>query len=142
MQPDVAYLGQKDAQQARIVQQLIRDLNMDLVLRVLPTIREKDGLAMSSRNQLLKSSSRRSSRVLFDALQEARRLIQWGEHRGAVVVRRMEKMIRQAPKGRVDYATVVDPESLKQMRTIRKPALVLLAAWVGGVRLIDSDLIE
>lgn len=137
VEPDVAYFGQKDAQQARIVQQMIRDLNFPIAFRILPTVRESDGLAMSSRNQRLSSSARRASRVLFEALQEARRLIEWGERRGSVVERRMRAVIRREPQAQVEYAALVDPKELKRVVAIRGPVWAILAVRIGPVRLID-----
>ena len=138
VQPDLAYFGEKDAQQARIIKQLIQDLNFDLTLRICPTVREKDGLALSSRNRLLSSSARRSSSVLFQALQEARRLIKCGERRGFIVVRRMKGLIREkVPGARIDYAAVVDRKTFESVRTIQGPMYLLLAVWIGSVRLID-----
>lgn len=142
VQPNRAYFGQKDAQQARIVQQMIQDLNFDVQLRVLPTIREKDGVAMSSRNQNLSSGARRSSRKLFEALQGARRLIEWKERRGSVVIRRMRDSIKDLPGARIDYVAVVDPETLQPVKQIRSDVLILLAVWFGKVRLIDEMLIK
>ena len=138
VQPDVTYFGQKDAQQARIVQQLIRDLNFDIRLRILPTIREPDGLAMSSRNKLLSSSARRSSRILFEALQEACQLIQWGERRASVVVRRMRQILQKDPKARIDYVAIVDPKTLDPIEKLHGNVQVLVAVWMGPVRLIDN----
>ena len=142
VQPDCAYFGQKDAQQARIVQQLIQDLNFPTRLRILPTIRERDGLAMSSRNRRLSTEARRSSRALFVALQEARRLIQSNVRRSDLVGRRIRQMIRQQPGTRIDYVAIVDPETLQPVRRIRKSAWILLAVWVGGVRLIDGCVVS
>ncbi len=138
VQPDVAYFGRKDAQQARIVQQMIRDLNFPITLKILPTIREPDGLAMSSRNRRLPSSARRSSRALFEALQEAGRLIQWGERRGFLVGRRMRQILRREPKIKIDYAVIVDPSTLKKVSVVAGPVWALLAVRIGGVRLIDQ----
>ena len=137
VQPDIVYFGQKDAQQARIVKQLMKDLNVDIQLVVCPTVREADGLAMSSRNQLLSSEARRSSRVLFEALQEARRLVRYGEKRGPFLVGRMKNRIAQVPGVRIDYVTLVDPETLEPVEVIRKRAWALVSVWVGSVRLID-----
>ena len=139
VQPEVAYFGRKDAQQHRIVGQMIRDLNFDIRLKVMPTVREPEGLAMSSRNRLLSSDARRSSRALFHTLHEGRRLIQSGERRGSVVVRRMEGWIRRAaPGAKVDYAAAVDPQTLEPVSRIRKRVWLLLAVRIGGVRLIDE----
>lgn len=142
IEPDMAYFGQKDAQQARIVQQLIRDLNLDVILRILPTVREKDGLAMSSRNQLLSSRARRSSRILFQALQEASRLIECGERRGSVVSRRIRALIQSEPHVKIDYVALVDPKTFQKVERIRGVVLVLLAVWIDSVRLIDNKLIR
>ncbi len=139
VEPTAAYFGKKDAQQARIVEQMIRDLNFPIQLKVLPTIREPDGLAMSSRNRLLSSSARRSSRALFNALHEGRRLIQSGERRGAAAARRMEQVIRRdAPNAKIDYAAVVDPETLESTPRIQGTVWLLLAVRIGGIRLIDE----
>lgn len=141
VQPDAAYFGQKDAQQARVVRQMIRDLDFPVTLRVLPTVREPDGLAMSSRNGRLPSGDRRRSTVLFHALQEARRLIECGHRREIAVLRRMRGLIRRVPGARIDYAGVVDPDSFERMRRIRRPALVVLAVWIGKTRLIDCEVV-
>ncbi len=138
IEPDVAYFGQKDAQQARVVQQLARDLNCNLRLKILPTVREPDGLAMSSRNRLLSSRARRSSRSLFHALQEGQRLIEWGERRGSVVVRRMRQIIRREPGVRIEYLAIVDPKTLEPTEKLRGEIEILLAVWAGDVRLIDN----
>lgn len=135
--PDRAYFGQKDAQQARVVRQMIRDLNFDLRLRVLPTVREADGLAMSSRNRRLSPSARRAAASLFEALQEGRQLIKSNLRRTELLLRRMRQVARRAPGLRIEYLTAVDPETFRPVRTVRGPVLLLGAARVGGVRLID-----
>ena len=138
VQPDIAYFGQKDAQQCRVVQQLIKDLNFDIRLRALPTVREREGLAMSSRNRLLSSSSRRPSRCLFHALQDARRLIEWGERRGYVVVRRMRQIIRREKGTKMDYVAIVNPKTLEPVEKLHGELQILLAVRVNSVRLIDN----
>ncbi len=139
VQPDAAYFGQKDAQQARIIRQMIADLNFDIRLRVLPTVREPNGLAMSSRNKLLSSRARRSSRILFEALQQVRRLIECGERRRAVVERRMRQVIlHRAPEARIDYAAIVDADTFEQVKRIRGTVQILVAVWIGDVRLMDE----
>lgn len=136
-QPDVAYFGQKDAQQARVVRQLVRDLGFPVEVKVLPTVREPDGLAMSSRNARLSPTERRASTVLFRALQTGRRLLEWPHRRKNEVFRRMREVLRQAPGSRVEYIAVVDPDTLEPMERLAKPALLLLAVRIGGTRLID-----
>ena len=138
VQPDAAYFGRKDAQQAAVVRRMIEDLNFDVRLEVLPTIREKDGLAMSSRNQRLSSEARRSSRGLFLALHHARRLIELGERRRGLVERRMQAAIRKVPGATIDYAAIVDPETFERVPEIQGKVLALLAVWFGRVRLIDE----
>lgn len=142
IQPDSAYFGQKDAQQARVIEQMIRDLHFPIRLEICPTVREPNGLAASSRNRWLSSDARRSSEAIFQALQEARRLIQWGERRGAVVARRMKEIVSRVPDGRLDYATIVDPDSFQPVGVIRRSVQALIALWIGKVRLIDSCLIH
>lgn len=141
VQPDVAYFGQKDAQQARIVRQMIRDLDFPIHLQVMPTLREPDGLAMSSRNRRLSSDERRHAALLFHALQEARRLIKWGHRRKTAILRRMRAVLRH-PKIRVEYIALVDPKTFRQVSSIQGDLLILLAVWIGKVRLIDCCLIR
>lgn len=141
VQPDVAYFGQKDAQQARVVRQMIRDLDFPIRLRVMPTVREPDGLAMSSRNALLSPDERRQAALLFGALQEARRLIKWGHRRRMTILRRMRAILRGS-RLRSDYIALVDPETFREVSRIQRQVLILLAVWAGKVRLIDSCLIR
>ncbi len=137
VQPDVAYFGQKDAQQARAVRQMIDDLGFDVRLKVLPTVREPGGLAMSSRNALLSPDERRGAKILFESLHEGKRLIQLNLRRGNGILRRMRAVIQKVPSARVEYIAIVDPETLEPVRRVKRPALLLLAARVGKTRLID-----
>lgn len=137
VQPDVAYFGLKDAQQARVVGQMVRDLGFDLRLKVLPTVREPGGLAMSSRNQRLSPDERRGAKTLFESLQEGKQLIKWNSRRESGILRRMRAVIRKVPGARIEYLAVVDPETLEPMRRVKRPALLLLAVRVGKTRLID-----
>lgn len=137
VEPDAAYFGQKDAQQARVVGQMIRDLHFSIQLRVLPVVREPDGLAMSSRNRRLSPAARRSSVFLFEALQEGKRLIKSSSRRTETLLRRMREVLRRAPGIRVEYLAVVNPNSFRSVRKVRGPGLLIAAVQVGGVRLID-----
>ena len=137
VQPDTAYFGQKDAQQARVVGRMIRDLGFDLELKVLPTVRERDGLAMSSRNRRLSPDERQGAKILFESLHEGKRLIQLNLRRGNEISRRMRAVIRKVPKARVEYLSVVDPETLEPMGKVKRPALLLMAVRIGKTRLID-----
>ncbi len=141
VEPDIAYFGRKDAQQARMVEQLIRDLNFHVRLRICPTVREPQGLAASSRNRLLSRQDRQGASRIFDALQQARRLIQCGQRQGKVVSRRVRTILRSIPHATVDYVAVVDPETLRDVPIVRGRAWLLVAVWIGKVRLIDGCVI-
>ena len=137
VQPDIAYFGQKDAQQARVVGQMIRDLGFNLRLKVLPTVREPGGLAMSSRNQRLSPDERRSAKILFESLQEGKRLIEWHFRRETDILRRMRARIQKIQGARIEYLAVVDPETLEPMGRVKRPVLLLVAVRIGKTRLID-----
>lgn len=144
VQPDCAYFGQKDAQQARIIGQMVRDLNVPVEVRVCPIIREADGLALSSRNQYLEADERRHATVLHRALTEARQRIETGQRDAGVLRQEMMQRIATASGAVVDYAAVVDAESLQAVDRLVPGRLVLLALAVkfGGTRLIDNCLIR
>lgn len=143
VQPDRAYFGQKDAQQARILQQMARDLNVPVEIRVCPIVREADGLALSSRNAYLEAQERRGATALYRALTEARRRIESGERDAAAVRQAMTKAIASVPGAVLDYAVVVDADSLHSLAQIvaGRPVLLALAVRFGGTRLIDNLLI-
>lgn len=140
VQPDRAYFGQKDAQQARIIRQLAHDLNVPVEVRVCPIVREADGLALSSRNQYLEAQERRQAVVLYHALNEARRRIEAGERNAAALRQTMIGVIASAPDAVLDYAAVVDADSLETPTRLVPGRAVLLALAVkfGGTRLIDN----
>ena len=141
VQPDVAYFGQKDAQQARIIQQMVRDLDVPVRLRICPIVREPDGLAMSSRNQYLDPDQRRRATVLYQSLQEARAMVEGGERDAAVLQRRLAARIDATPGALLDYAAVVDADSLQPVEHLRGTVLVALAVKFGATRLIDNILL-
>jgi pantoate--beta-alanine ligase len=136
--PDVAYFGQKDAQQARIIRQMVRDLDMQVTVRVCPIIREPDGLALSSRNRYLDPEQRRQAVVLVKALEEARRRIESGECDAAAVRRGMAERIAGAPGAVLDYAAVVDADSLRPLERLAGEVLLAVAVTFGATRLIDN----
>lgn len=140
--PDKAYFGQKDAQQAVIIKKMVRDLNLDVGIHVLPTIREKDGLALSSRNIYLSKDQRKSSLCLVKSLKEADRLIQAGERDPRVIKGEMKKLINAESLARLDYAEIVDLENLEPLDTIYDEALALVAVYFGKVRLIDNMVVN
>jgi pantoate--beta-alanine ligase len=138
VQPDVAYFGQKDAQQARIIQQMVSDLNVPIQLRVCPIVREVDGLALSSRNQYLDPEQRKQAIVLFQALQEAKTSADQGERDAGVLHRQLIARIQATPGALLDYAAVVDADTLQPIDRLQGQVLAALAVRFGNTRLIDN----
>ncbi len=136
--PDVAYFGQKDAQQARIVQQMVGDLDVPVEIRVCPTIREPDGLACSSRNQYLSAGQRQRALALSRALFAARDLIAAGERNPQTVRARMHEILATEPGVALDYAELVHPDTFEPVKTLADEVLAIVAARVGPTRLIDN----
>ncbi len=141
VRPDRAYFGQKDAQQAVVIQRMVSDLNLDIKIVILSTIREADGLAMSSRNTYLSPPERKVALCIFDSLRLARELYQGGERSTEIICRKMADLMLSQPQVELDYVEVVHPQTLKKMAEAKLGALVLVAAWVGKVRLIDNILL-
>jgi pantoate--beta-alanine ligase len=140
--PDVAYFGQKDAQQFRVIEQVVRDLDLPVTLRMCPIVREADGLALSSRNVYLDPTQRRAAVVLSQALDEARRQINAGARHTDELLRRIRERITAAPGTRVDYVAVVDYDTLQPIELLHGWVLVAVAVYFGATRLIDNLLIE
>ncbi len=138
VQPDIAYFGQKDAQQARIIRQMVRDLNVPVEIRVCPIVREPDGLAMSSRNAYLSPEQRRQATVLYRALCAANELVKQGERDAGRVREHMLQVIATVPEAVLDYAEIVDPETLQPVQQIKATVLAALAVKIGPARLIDN----
>jgi pantoate--beta-alanine ligase len=138
--PHVAVFGQKDAQQIVVVKRMVRDLNIDVEIVVVPVVREPDGVAMSSRNIYLSVGQRREAPVLYQSLCQARTDLQSGESSCAVIVRRMKELISSRSSADIDYCSVAHAESLEELQTIRPgvPVLISLAARFGSTRLIDN----
>ncbi|MCX5707189.1 MAG: pantoate--beta-alanine ligase [Candidatus Omnitrophica bacterium] len=137
IQPDIAYFGQKDAQQSIIIKKMVRDLNIPLKIKVLPTIREKDGLAMSSRNSYLNIAERKKARVLSQSLNLARILIQNGARDADRIINRMKALIKKKA-AKIDYVELVDPDTLQPLKKISKDYFIVLAVKIGNTRLIDN----
>jgi pantoate--beta-alanine ligase len=142
VQPRKAFFGRKDAQQARIIRQMVRDLHLDSEIVVCPIVREPDGLAMSSRNAYLNPGERRAATILFRALDAARASIARGERDALRLTAAMREMFRTEPLAEPDYVELVDAETLDPVTRLRGVCLALLAARIGAVRLIDNLLIE
>jgi len=141
-QPDVAYFGQKDAQQTRIIQQMVRDLNFPLRIRVCPIVRAPDGLALSSRNRYLDPDQRRQAPVLFQALEKVKTLVARGERDAGVLRQSLVQQIATAPGARLEYAAVVDSDTLQALERVQGTVLVAIAASFGATRLIDNIVLE
>lgn len=141
-QPHFAYFGRKDAQQVRIVQQMVRDLNLDTEIVVCPIVREADGLAMSSRNAYLSGDERKAATVLSRALRAAEKEITAGVRDSMELQRAMRKVLEAEPRARVDYAEIVDADTFDPVVRVARRGYALLAVYIGKARLIDNLLIE
>jgi pantoate--beta-alanine ligase len=142
VRPDIAFFGQKDAQQAIILRTMARDLNLDVRIEVLPIVREADGLAMSSRNLYLSADEKRAALVLSRSLVVAKSLIDGGERNAGNVLAALRRMISGEPLARIDYIEAVAPESLDPVREIAEGTLIALAVFIGKTRLIDNLIVQ
>jgi len=138
VEPTRAYFGQKDAQQVVVVRKMAADLNMNLEVVVVPTHREPDGLAMSSRNVYLDLQERQSALVVWQSLNLAQQLWSQGERKAEILRQQMTDLIRKEPLARIDYISIANPETLEELTEIKQPALVSLSVYVGKTRLIDN----
>ncbi len=142
VQPDIAYFGQKDYQQAQVIKRMVRDLNFSLNVKVLPTVREKDGLAISSRNAYLNYREREVTCRLYTTLQQAKEMISKGKRNPKVLIKKMKEMLSFPGLTRVDYVKIVGAQSLQDIKTIQGRVLIALAVYVGETRLIDNIVID
>jgi len=138
VQPHYAYFGRKDAQQVRIISQMVRDLNLDTEIVVCPIVRESDGLALSSRNAYLSADERRAATVLHRALEAARAQLAAGVRDSLQLQNTMRKIIAAEPLANVDYAEIVDADAFEPIMRITPPSYILLAVFLGKTRLIDN----
>ena len=141
VQTDIAFFGQKDAQQALVIRRMVHDLNMPLEIRVCPVVREVDGLAMSSRNKYLSPDERKRATCLYEALVQSKGEIEAGQRDTAVLMAQMRTHIEERG-GCVDYSEIVDVETLEPLSRIDQRALIALAVVIGKTRLIDNVLID
>ena len=142
VQPTRAYFGQKDAQQVMVIKRMAADLNMDLEIVTVPTVRESDGLAMSSRNIRLSPKERQAATILFKALALAQRLTRGGERDAEEIRRRMTALIQEEPLAHLDYVSIADAETLEELNLLDRPAVASLAVRIGKTRLIDNIPLE
>lgn len=142
VKPDVAVFGAKDAQQAFVIKRMVRDLNFDVEIVIAPTVREPDGLAMSSRNTYLTPVQRRQATVLHRSLQLAEGLIADGERNPGKVIRLVTRLIEQESSGRIEYVSMVDASTLHDAKKIQGEVLIALAVYFGKTRLIDNVVVR
>jgi pantoate--beta-alanine ligase len=142
VQPSRAYFGQKDAQQVIVIKKMVADLNMGTEVVVVPTVRESDGLAMSSRNIYLSPKERQAATILFKALTLARQLGKAGEKDAENIRRQTTALIQKEPLARIDYVSIADAETLEELNLLDRPAVASLAVRIGKTRLIDNMPLE
>ncbi len=138
VRPQAAFFGQKDAQQSILIQRMVKDLNLDIEVVVCPTVREKDGLAVSSRNRYLTCEERKAAPVLFRSLAWAGRQVSQGERRVPVLLAGIHQCLAAEALVRVDYASIVDPVNLEPIPRLERKSLLALATFIGKTRLIDN----
>jgi pantoate--beta-alanine ligase len=138
VQPDVAIFGQKDFQQLVIIRQMVADLDMGVTIITVPTVREPDGLAISSRNERLSDGDRHAARCLFDALRVVEAAVSTGQHDSAQLESLARDRIADEPRAVLEYVQIVDPATLAPVDVVEQAAVVLIAARFGDVRLIDN----
>jgi len=142
VQPEVAVFGQKDAQQAAVIQRMVRDLNMPLQIVVAPIVREADGLALSSRNVYLNPDEREAALVLSRSLKMVQEMVANGERNAGVLRKTIENQINKEPLARIDYIEIVGSEDLKPVEILKGQVLIALAVYIGKTRLIDNQIVE
>jgi len=140
--PDRAYFGQKDAQQLAVIKKMVSDLDMNPEVVACPTVREPDGLAMSSRNTYLNPEQREAAAVLYRALNLAEKRWKQGEQDAGTIRHEMVELIEKEPLAEIDYISVADAATLREMHRLKPPALVSLAVKIGRTRLIDNVILE
>jgi pantoate--beta-alanine ligase len=140
--PDVAFFGQKDAQQAIVIERMVADLNMPLEIVVCPTVREANGLAVSSRNKYLTERQRQDAAYIYKSLQKCREMIEAGTTDAGVIISEMKKVLEQVPSIEIEYVSIVDTESLQSIDHIIGKVLAAVAVRIGKARLIDNILVD
>jgi len=140
--PDAAYFGQKDAQQAIVIKRMVADLNMPLEIVICPTVREPEGLAVSSRNQYLSARQKKDATALYESLQECRRMIDSGVVDTGKIIASMREILQQVPAIEIEYVSIVDAQTLENVEKVAGKVLVAVAAKIGPARLIDNILVD
>jgi len=140
--PDIAFFGQKDAQQAIVIKRMVADLNMPLEIVVCPTVREPDGLAVSSRNQYLSAEQRKDAAYIYKSLQKCRQMIDAGIKDTEKIAAEMREVLQQAPSIKIEYVSIVDARTLANIEQIAGKVLIAVAVGIGRARLIDNILVD
>lgn len=140
--PDIAFFGQKDAQQAIVIKQMVADLNMPLKIVVCPTVRQADGLAVSSRNQYLTEQQKKNAPLIYKSLQKCQKLIEDGVADSKTIINQMRKILQQAPSIKIEYISIVDADTLQELKKITGKVLTAVAVKIGSTRLIDNIVVD
>ena len=140
--PDAAFFGQKDAQQAIVIKRMVADLNMPLEIVICPTVRQPDGLAISSRNQYLTEPQRKDATNIYKSLQRCREMIDAGVTQTQKIISEMRKILQEIPSAEIEYISIVDAETLQSIDQIAGKALAAVAVKIGSSRLIDNILVD
>ena len=142
IKPDRAYFGQKDYQQSAVIKRLVADLNMNVDIKVCPTVREEDGLALSSRNKRLNLEERQSALCLYDSLLKARAMFDSNIRDTKNIMKEMTSVIKKTKHTKIDYISIVNERTLEELSLIDGKALAAVAVWIGNTRLIDNIILE
>ena len=142
VEPDVAYFGQKDAQQAIVIKRMVADLNMPLEIVVCPAVREPDGLAVSSRNKYLSEQQRKDATYIYKSLKKCESLVEAGTTDSKTIIGEMKQILNQVPSIEIEYISIVDAESLQELERITGKALAAVAVKIGSARLIDNIIVD
>jgi pantoate--beta-alanine ligase len=140
--PDIAFFGQKDAQQAIVIKRMVTDLNMPLEIVVCPTVRQADGLAVSSRNQYLTRQQKKNAPLIYKSLQKCQKLIEDGVADSKTIINQMRKILQQAPSIKIEYISIVDADTLQELKKITGKVLTAVAVKIGSTRLIDNIVVD
>ena len=142
VRPHLAYFGQKNYQQALVIRQMVKDLQMNIKIITVPTVRDPDGLAVSSRNVYLSAQERQAARVLYQSLLIGKEMTLGGKREALLIRSQLEAYIRKEPLARIEYVSICDPQSLQEVQKIEGKTLIALAVWIGKTRLIDNIILR
>ena len=142
VEPDIAFFGQKDGQQAIVIKRMVADLNMPLEIAICPTIREPDGLAVSSRNKYLTKQQKKDATLIYKSLQKCREMIDARVTDSETIIAEMRKILSHAPSIKIEYISIVDAETLQTTDLIARQVLAAVAVRIGSARLIDNILVD